>query len=98
MNSKKTKASFIAGLVALIPLFSPVTANAQGTDNNAGAIEEIIVTAQKRAQNLQDVPLTVSVLSGEAMDKLNMDNMQDIADHIPGLLIQGSSNSKLGKL
>lgn len=48
-------------------------------------LEEIIVTAQKRAQSLQDVPVAVSVLTGETLSNLAADDIQDIYVQTPGL-------------
>lgn len=50
-------------------------------------LEEIIVTAQKRAQSIQDTPIAVTVLSGEAIEKFGIESSNDIADYTPGLKI-----------
>ena len=36
-------------------------------------LEEIVVTAQKRAENLQDTPIAISAVTGDAIEKLNYD-------------------------
>ena len=51
-------------------------------------IEEIIVTAQKREQNIQDVGISITALSGDALDALGLDNMQEISQQVPGLQLQ----------
>ena len=55
--------SIVTGVVLAGGLFSGSIANAQG--EGASAVEEIIVTAQKRSQSLADIPMSVSVLSSE---------------------------------
>ena len=40
--------------------------------DNSGGLEEIVVTAQRREQNLQEVPISVSAFSGEQLDKSNI--------------------------
>ena len=60
-------------------------------------LEEIIVTAQKREQSLQEVPVSVAVFSAELMDRLNASDFSDFADIVPGLTYAstgavGSSN------
>ena len=54
---------------------------------NTGAqvLEEIIVTAQKREQNLQDVGISVTAFSGEQLDNLGATNTTDITQQVPGL-------------
>jgi iron complex outermembrane receptor protein len=56
------------------------TALAQQSD-----LVEIVVTAQKREQRLQEVPISVSVLSGESVERLGFRNLQDAAVYVPSL-------------
>ncbi|MFM7784586.1 MAG: TonB-dependent receptor, partial [Gammaproteobacteria bacterium] len=48
--------------------------------------EEIIVTAQKKAQNLQDVGVSMSAFTGQQMEALGWDNSLDAARQTPGLI------------
>ena len=50
-----------------------------------GVLEEILVTAQKREENLQDVPVSVTAFSGEAVRELGFENSTDIVAHIANL-------------
>jgi len=61
------------------------TAGAQGA---APALEEIIVTAQKRNENVQDIPLTINVVNGDTIDRFNIRDTNDLARNVPGLVIQ----------
>ncbi len=56
-------------------------------------IEEIIVTAQKREQSLQDVPVAVSVLSANALQQAGVQSLNDVARQVPMLEIQSSANA-----
>lgn len=59
-------------------------------------LEEIIVTAQKRAQSLQDVPLSVNAVSGEMISDLNMTGLDDMASYVPNLTInQGTTSTNI---
>jgi iron complex outermembrane receptor protein len=51
-------------------------------------LEEIVVTAQKREQNIQDVAISITALSGEQMSALGLDNTQEITQQVPGLQVQ----------
>ncbi|MGH8237902.1 MAG: TonB-dependent receptor plug domain-containing protein, partial [Steroidobacteraceae bacterium] len=51
----------------------------------AAELEEIVVTAQRRAQDLQDVPVAVSALSGEQVVKQGIHDLTGIATRVPGL-------------
>ncbi|MCY4255005.1 MAG: TonB-dependent receptor [Gammaproteobacteria bacterium] len=48
------------------------------------ALEEIIVTARKREENLQDLPLTVTALTNEDIYDRGVDNILDLSDYTPG--------------
>lgn len=51
----------------------------------ASELEEIVVTATKRTQDLQDVALAVTALSGEKLDQLNVANFDDYIRYLPGV-------------
>lgn len=54
-------------------------------DSEVFALEEIVVTAQKRQENLQDVPVSVNVVSGEQLLKENIGGFEDMAATVPNL-------------
>ena len=56
-------------------------------------LEEVIVTAQKREQSLQDVPVSVSVITGDAISKAGMTNLDELSAHVPNLSISEGSQS-----
>lgn len=58
--------------------------------------DEIIVTAQLRAQNPVDVPLSVSALNAEQLDRLGLDEFEQAARFIPGFLVQNQSPNNPG--
>lgn len=51
----------------------------------AEALEEIIVTAQRRSERLQDVPVTVTAFSAEEIEQARLRQIDDIASRTPGL-------------
>ncbi len=53
-------------------------------------LEEVRVTAQKREQNLQDVPIAVTAFTGEQMNALGVQQSFDIAAFTPGVHISGN--------
>lgn len=57
----------------------------QSTEHTPGQAADIIVTATRRDQLLQDVPVAVSVFSSEDRDKLGIRTIQDFANITPGL-------------
>lgn len=73
------KLGHFSRLLAAAVLLTQPLAQAQNT------LEEVIVTAQKRSQNLQDVPISITALSEEAIDERNITSLTDIANQTPGL-------------
>jgi len=57
----------------------------------AQQLEEVIVTAQKRAENLQDVPISVSAVGGEKIQDATILNFSALADFVPSLHIAEAS-------
>ncbi len=62
---------------------------------SAQAIEEILVTAQKRVQNAQEVPISMTSLSGTDIDELNWSSPADIQFQTPGLIVSYSSTNAI---
>jgi iron complex outermembrane receptor protein len=65
-------------------------AQAQGS-----LMEEIVVTAQKREQAMQDVPISLAAFSGEQMSRLGITNSTDIVTQVPGLKVSGSGGGAI---
>src|SRR5580658_6261576 len=75
-----------AGVYALIISCTPGLCGAQamGTDPT---LQEIIVTAEKRPERLQDVPAQVDVLTGQSLEALQIRQAPDITETIPNLTV-----------
>src|SRR6185437_5075621 len=57
----------------------------QPASNVEHGVEVIVVTAEKRSENVQRVPIAVSVLSSDDIRQLGISSSKDIVEHIPGL-------------
>ena len=71
-----------------LKLISLAVLTAGGASNMAQAssvLEEVVVTAQRRAENIQEVPLAVSALNKEAVREADIHNLGDIATRVPSL-------------
>jgi iron complex outermembrane receptor protein len=76
------KASIAASIVAAPGVYT----SAYAADDEAGtlALEEILVSARKRDESLSDVPLTITVLSADAIEMKAIEEIGDIVDFTPG--------------
>jgi iron complex outermembrane receptor protein len=73
-------------------IFASGTAYAQSTP---GSIEEVVVTAQKRSENIQKVPMTIDAISATQLQERQIQSVSDIAATLPGLRtddVAGMSN------
>src|SRR5579871_6831612 len=57
-------------------------------DGTPVVLEEVIVTAQKRSEDVQQVPMSVSVVNQALLDDLHATQITDYAGYVPGLQIQ----------
>jgi iron complex outermembrane receptor protein len=60
------------------------------------ALEEVVVTARKREESLQDVPVAVTAFTAETMQSLGIKNMRDFDGLVPGLNLGGGGNGVKG--
>ncbi|WP_306286249.1 TonB-dependent receptor plug domain-containing protein [Sphingomonas sp. Ant20] len=72
----------------------PATGTAARADVTGG--DDIVVTAQKREQRIEDVPLTVTALTGAKMADIGVNSLSEVAAYIPGLQIQEQSANNPG--
>lgn len=61
--------------------------------NAAEVLEEVVVTATKRASNLQDVPISVGVVTAEFIEDFDIKDISDIQNFVPGLQVQQTFGS-----
>ncbi|OYX58870.1 MAG: TonB-dependent receptor [Brevundimonas subvibrioides] len=72
------------------------SANAQVSDDQASQLEEVIVTAQLRAQDPIEVPFALTAYSGEFLDGLGVQDFEELSAFVPGLLVQNQSPNNPG--
>ncbi len=79
-----------APLAAAIFLAMPALAFAEqdSSRNDERALDVVTVTAQKRSENLQEVPISIQVLDGTALDELNVIDFNDVIDQLPAVTLR----------
>ena len=86
MNSKKLSV-FGASLAAIAAATSLNAAPAFAQDEENGGLEEIVVTAQRREESLQDVPLAITAFTEEDLERSAAVGIQDVAARAPGVTL-----------
>ena len=85
MNSMALAA--VVGLATLFATPQEVRAQDQSTDV---AVDEVTVTARRREESLQDVPLSVSVMSGESLERIGAADIIEVAKQSPNVTLEVS--------
>lgn len=87
-----TKTVYRSILFASVAAIMTTPAYAQDTSaENSGGVEEIIVTAQKRSENVQNVPIAVAAFGGEALREKGVDNVSQLSNLTPSVQLSQSS-------
>src|ERR1700680_2012631 len=79
MNSKLSFA--IASILGALSSARCLAAAEAGSE----ALEEITVTAQRRVQSMQDVPISMQAFTGQALQQLNIQTFDDYVKYLPNL-------------
>ncbi|MYH70360.1 MAG: TonB-dependent receptor plug domain-containing protein [Gammaproteobacteria bacterium] len=91
------KTSLLAGITALFAsaVATPVATGQTTQAGTAGLtiLEEITVTARKREENLQNVPISVTAFNAEQIEQLGIINLLDLDTHVVNLSLGGGDNT-----
>jgi iron complex outermembrane receptor protein len=67
--------------------FGPGGGSTAANDDEADTLEEVVVTAQKRTENVKDVPAAITVLSARRLETLGASQLDDYAGYVPGMVV-----------
>jgi iron complex outermembrane recepter protein len=70
-------------------------ATTTAADENTGPLQEIIVTATRHEENMSKVPLSITALTGDAMDVRGIKDILDVARFTPGINIDNSGTNNI---
>jgi iron complex outermembrane receptor protein len=82
MNRTKISCAIVTALALNPAIAQEKAAKAQ--------IETIQVTATKRSESIQDIPVSVSALNGEALEDLGIESFSDYVEFLPNVIFQGT--------
>ncbi|MFW2829419.1 TonB-dependent receptor [Sphingomonas sp. ID0503] len=95
---KAHKVLYLCGASASLAICGAAYAQTAGPSADAGTqqgsdIGEIVVTAQKRTQNINEVGLAITAISGEQLKSRQISSLLDIANSVPGLTFANSATN-----
>ena len=75
----------LLGCISILALLAtPAMAqDAAAETDNAEAIQDIVVTAQRRSERVQDIPVAISAFGGEAIERAGIVSLENIAPRVP---------------
>jgi len=81
IHKKLVSSTILGAVVFSVPLMAPVTLQAQGV------LEEIVVTAQRREQSLQEVPISIETFSGNEISEQGWRDMEELVNFSPTVTV-----------
>ena len=94
--TKKLRAGYATASLLALAFASQAQAqdaapDAPMVEEEEGAIREIVVTAQKREESLQSVPVAVTAFDEKALDSATVTDLRDFAGRVPSLVVDSVS-------
>ena len=83
------KISAAVAAILSAPATTIVLAAPEETGTATDTLQEVIVTAQRREESLQNVPITIQALTGDTLAKLNVTTFDDYVKYLPNVTSQG---------
>ncbi len=99
MRAFRTTTLLTASLLALAvaaPAFAADDAPAPANNEQATNLGELVITAQKRAQDPVEVPIAVTAYSGKFLEAIGVKAFDELSAFTPGFLVQNQSNNNSG--
>src|SRR5271155_2776223 len=94
MNSNPKLSYAIAAILSGAPMGLSYAAESTATDTDTaadtGGIQEIVVTAQRRNESLENVPITIQAITGEQLKQLNVSTFDDLLKYTPNVTFSGN--------
>src|ERR1700733_990038 len=93
MGSMNTKLSYaiaaiLGGSAGTLAYAAPAT-DTTTVDVASDSLQEVVVTAQRRTENMQDVPISIQALTGETLAQLNVQTIDDFVKYLPNVPMPG---------
>ena len=80
----------------VVPLFLMALISSPVYSQSSSWLEEVVVTAQKRAESVQDVPIAINAIVGDQLDALGVQGVDDLVTLFPNLSLQNNSSINSG--
>jgi outer membrane receptor protein involved in Fe transport len=98
LPARDSLAALVACILAgsLVPAAGALRAATADAGADSTALEEIVVTANKRQEDIRDVPVSVGIVDAKAIEGLQVQNIEDITRIVPGISFAAHNNGPNG--
>ena len=96
MNSNPKLSYAIAAILSGAP--AAISYAATAADAGDEGIAEITVTAQRRSESIQDVPITIQAMTGDQLKSLNVSTFDDLLKYTPNVTFSGNGTPGTGNI
>jgi iron complex outermembrane receptor protein len=98
IGGPKVFAAMAAGLILTCPLARPATAQETEDATTKAGLEEIVVTARRRNEDIQTVPIAITVLSAANLRDKQVETVADLQHFVPSLVALNATNRDSNQL
>jgi iron complex outermembrane recepter protein len=91
MKSNKVRSAVVLAIAAQAGVFG-----APAFAQESGGLEEIVVTATRRALDVQEVPAAITAIGGESLERQNIEGLEDLSAVVPNVLLAGDNGGTTG--
>lgn len=88
-----SKGVLLAGFASVCLAQPVLAAEAAATDADSGKLDEIVVTAQKREENLQKAPLAITAISAAQLELRGLNQVKDLSSIAPNVSVVGATTN-----
>jgi iron complex outermembrane recepter protein len=85
MSSNQKCSRAVAAILAAHAVSAFAAEPADEAQTPMGGVTEVVVTAQRRVENMQDVPIAMQALTGQTLQQLNVSNFDDFVKYLPNV-------------
>ncbi len=96
MKKNKMQVAIAAALTGFSVLGCHAALGAEEETETQAGLEEITVTATRRVQNMQEVPISVVAITGDNLEARGLDNLEEVSQGVPNVVITGGGGGTGG--
>ncbi len=87
-DQHRSRTPIAAAVAAVLYVHQGTVARAADTGTEETGLAEVVVTATRRSENIQDIPLNIAAVTSKTIEDLRLDKIDDLTQWVPGVSIK----------